>query len=342
MRSAARALQVAGDLFVSPDLANVRLSAGTVSIHKNGALQLGTREEPFEGTFELQLNSSLHEFGPHAVSYLDVYGSLQLLSNRVDVPDGIVRSWKATDIKAESFVLEGSEQLPDFQAGTLLGIVSSHGEEVVSVSSYSRRKVSLTSQLEVAHGAKAIVYKLSHKIKITGSGSAAVRMWNGQPDAGGSVEEKPAAFHHHRRLMYSHTAFGSASPASTAVRQKTSWISSFATASVMHHSSRALSQGSSSTDKIQSDSGYQDTNIYKSSLTQQQLAGKVTLHGVEISGVGVSTRSAVQAGLSMIDYACHVRWPEIRKYVSLKSVSMHSLKAGCVEFQGCTGGLEVR
>lgn len=306
-------------------------------IKKNGVLQLGTRDQPFDGMFELQLNTSLHEFGPRAVSYLDVHGSLQLLSAGTGNSNAIIPSWTATSIAARSFVLEKSASQTAIKSGELLGIVSSHGEEIVHVMSCSNRKITLKSPLRFPHGAKAIVYNVSHRIKITGSGSAAIRLWNGEPDAGGTVEEKQEAFHHHRRLMYLHAAETSVSSSSVAVPMS----SSSASRALLQHGSgvswRSRSVGAITRCTI----GYQDTNIYKSSLKQELLAGKVLLHGVEISGLGVSTGSAVQAGLSMIDYACAVRWPAFRKYISLMSVSMHSLQAGCIEFHGCTGALEV-
>lgn len=306
-------------------------------IRKNGILRLGTRDQPFDGIFELQLNSSMHEFGPHAVSYLDVHGSLQLWSAGTGSSDSAIPSWTATSIKARSFVLEENPSQTAIESGVLLGIVSSHGEEIVQVKSYSRRQITLKSPLRFSHGTKAIVYHLSHKVRIIGSGASAIRLWNGQPDAGGTVEEKGADFHHHRRLMYLHAAERSVAP-SLALGLRSSSSTSRA---LLQLGSGVSSRSHSVGGITQCAIGYQDTNIYKSSLKQELLAGKVVLHGVEISGLGVSTGSVVQAGLSMTDYACAVRWPEFRKYISLINVSMHSFQAGCIEFHGCTGALEV-
>lgn len=320
---------MAGTLTISPELKDGVLSAGTISIHKNGALQLGSRDKPFKGTFMLNLNSSLHEFGPHAVSYLDVYGSLQLKSADIETADETVPAWTCTDIRNATFLLQGISSADVIKRGSRLGVTSSHGEEVVTVDSYSQGLVTLTKPLRVAHGNKAIVYNLSHRIRIRGSGNTAIRVWNGQPDAGGTVDAKEPAFHHHRRLHCAAHAAGVTLPRCDA------------SGSGSPPAARTLLQSSSLARRPRSDVGYQDTNIYRSSLKQPQLAGKVELHGVEISGLGVPLGPQAQAALAMTDYACAVRWPDFRKYISLMSLSMHSLKAGCIDFHGCTGGFEV-
>lgn len=325
--------QVAGKLKVSTALRSVRLSAGTIVVEKNGALQLGSRDQPFDGTFELVLNSSLHQFGPSAVSYLDVYGSLQLKSTETGVEDSTVPSWTISISKQSSFVLEEGPSADAIMSGSRLGVVSSKGEEVVVVSSCSKGRVSLTQPLQVKHGAKAIIYNVSRRIRVMGSGNAALRLWNGQPDAGGMVEVKEAAFHQHRRLHF-------ADHASEAVEHHRGASRSQITSS-RSAAPRALMQSDPHKNPLQSAVSYKDTNVYKSSLKQPQLAGKVELHGVELSGFGVPSGPRAQAALSMTDYACAVRWPEFRKYISLMNVAMHSLQAGCVDFHGCTGGIEV-
>eukprot|EP00892_Ulva_mutabilis_P000586 jgi/Ulvmu1/10528/UM064_0066.1 len=327
-------LTVAGTLMVSPKLSDIIVSAGTISVLRDGALLLGSRKQPFVGAFELNLNNSLHEFGSHAVSYLDVYGSLQLKSAEVEAADETVPSWTAITINKSSFTLEGGSSFDAIERGSRLGVVSSRGEEVVTVESFSKGHVTVTDPLTVAHGNKAIVYNLSRSIRITGSGRAALRIWNGQPDAGGSVDVKPPGFHHHRRLHRARHASGERPPVFAA--------SLLAAQPASIATRRILTQSTASTSPRRSDVGYRDTNIYKSSLKQPQLAGKLELHGVEISGLGVPSGPQKQPAISMSDFSCAVRWPEFRKYISLMSVSMHSLKAGCIDFHGCTGGLEIQ
>jgi hypothetical protein len=317
----------------------VDLQLGRLTIDETGFLAVGSRSDYHSGNFQLTLNSSLLPQLPShlAVSTIDVHGTLQLWSTDLEVEDQPVRNWKAVDFSTDSFVVETDDDPVEFSPGTTLGLVSSHGDEVVTVKHFDKGKVQLQGDLQVNHGKNAIVYQLSRKIKIKAAGSAVLRVWNGRHHAGGGVDPlAPPDAHGHRKRRLQ-----------TNFHTPTSSIAAYHTSAPVHSCSstfrrglRAENDSAVLVDKV-SDSGYSDSYIYRTSLLPDDTGGVVELHGVEIAGLGLEGEFASKAALEFVDHACAVRWPGYRKYITLMSTTLHSLPAGCVLFDGCTGGFEV-
>jgi hypothetical protein len=330
--SCALCVQIHGLLEVSPELQDADIQLGQLTIGETGSFEAGDRSELFEHTMQLTLNSSLLPQVEHlsAVSTMDIHGTLKLLSADLEIEDVPLRSWKATHFTETSFILELDSNPTGIVAGTQLGVVSSHGEEVVTVQSINGGgKVLLKDELNIQHGSKAIIYKLSRRIRITADGPAFMRLWNGQHHAGGGVSPlAPPSGHHHRRSILS--------TAREEVQQGPVGVSA------AMRQSRTLLAGGEAEDTSYSDAGYSGKYIYRSSIQPDDTGTTVELHGVELKGLGVVGQLSWNAALEFVDHACAVRWPGYRKYIGLVSSTIHSTPAGCLHFTGCTGGFEVR
>lgn len=331
-------VQIEGTLEVSSDLQDVNLDLGRLKIDESGELSVGTRSSYHAGNFQVTLNSSLvPEKESHiAVSTLDVHGTLKMWSKDLELQDGPVQSWKAGQFSEDSFILEEDQNAAGFTPGTILGLVSSHGEEIVAVKKVETadRAVHLSDKLKIKHGKSAIVYNLSRRMKIKADGPAVLRVWNGRHHAGGGVDPlAPPDEHTHKRRLAAdmHTSVSSTS------RQKGFWRPS-----VGPRRNLLADKGANRPEDRVSDSGYLDRYIYRTSIQPDDTGAVLELHGVEIDGLGLEEEFGSKAALELVDHACAVRWPEYRKYVSIISTTMHSLPSGCILFNGCTGGFEVR
>lgn len=319
---------------MSGKLKDVDFHLGRLSIDQSGAFIAGHRASVHAHNFQLTLNSSLLPQLPShlAVSTLDVYGTLKLWSADLEMKEHPVRSWKAVKFSEYTFVLEADDDPVEFSFGVTLGLVSSHGEEVVSVKDFDKRsgKVMLQKKLQVKHGKKAIVYQLSRRMKVKAAGSAVLRVWNGRHHAGGGVDPlAPPNEHGHRRRLQGD------------LHAPLSSVSAHDSFPGLGLSPRRGLAETMSEYKV-SDSGYSDTYIYRTSIQPDDTGAVLEMHGVEIDGLGLEEQFGSKAALEVVDHACAVRWPKYRKYISLLSCTLHSLPAGCILFDGCTGGFEVR
>lgn len=332
-------VQIHGQLEVSPELEDGDLQLGRLTIAETGSLSVGSRSEMFGNTFQFTLNSSLLPQLDHlsAVSTMDIHGSLQLFSADLELEDGAVRSWKAIHFADDSFTLELDGQPTGIAAGTDLGVVSSHGDEVVQVEQISNGgKVKLQSNLKVKHGSKAIIYKLSRRVRVRGVGPAYMRVWNGQHHAGNGVSPlAPPTGHHHRRRM--HSAIGNEMQLEGAHLSEGPDAGSWTRGLLEDESDQA-----DEAEGKYSNAGYSGTYICHSTVQPDDTGGLVELMGVEMEGLGVEGELAEHAAIEVVDHACAIRWPEYRKYISISSSTIHSSPAGCIVFNGCTGGFEVR
>lgn len=320
---------------VSGDAKDIDLQLGRLHIDESGTILVGGRSTFHPHNFQLTLNSSLLPQLPShvAVSTLDVHGTLKMWSTDLELEDRSVQSWKAGQFSEDSFILEEDDDpFVLFRYGAALGLASLHGEEVVNVKEFdeSSGKVKVQQKLQIKHGKKAIVYHLSRRMKVKAVGSALLRVWNGRHHAGGGVDPlAPPDAHGHRRRLQANVCTPSVS------------------VSAHHSGHRPVSRTLLAEEVVEepadrvSDSGYSDTYIYRTSIQPDDTGGVLEMHGVEIDGLGLEDEFGSQAAVQLVDHACAVRWPEYRKYVSILSTTIHSVPAGCVLMDGCTGGFEV-
>ena len=285
---------------------------GRLTIGESGTVVVGTRVSLHPGNFQLTLNSSLlPQVQSHvAVSTLEVYGSLKMWSADLEMEDGPVRSWKAEleggGLSQDSFVLGMDEDPVEFSPGTVLGLVSAHGEEVASVKDFEKSsgKVQLLKQLHIKHRKTAIVYKLSRRMKVKASGPAVLRVWNGLHHAGGGVDPlAPPDEHGHRRRLQTDPHASRSAVSARHSFHRLGW-----------GPSRTLLADSTSdaSENQVSYSGYSDTYIYRTSIQPDDTGAVLEMHGVEIDGLGLEEPSGSKAAVEFVDHACAVRWPDYR------------------------------
>ena len=179
---------MAGRLTVSPELEQLHLRIGKLTVLASGSFSAGTEAYPFAGPASIEVDSSLMQpcgsrFGGPAV---EIYGSFEAVAAGETIDTAALEVDAAKDGKSLTFA-EGST--PELAANATIGIASSAGYETATVAALDTSAAMLQHPFQLQHDANVTVSVLSRPMRIVHTGAAwpfraAICVHNGGQPAG--------------------------------------------------------------------------------------------------------------------------------------------------------------